>query len=152
MSDAVEFESHRFGRVQVRESELLQFPGLPGFPEARRFVVMEHDRESPFAWLVSADDPDLAFAITDPFQFFPDYRPPLERWQVKALGVERPEDLVIMSIASFSGGTASLNLMAPLLINPRVGRGVQVILDRSPYSARERLPEASAPKPGSSPK
>jgi len=140
MSDAVEFENHRFGRVQVREAELLQFPGLPGFPEARRFVVMDQEGEAPFAWLVSADDPDLAFAITDPFQFFPEYRPPLERWQIRALGVERPDDLVIMAIANFAGGAASLNLMAPLLINPRVGRGLQVILDRSPYSARELLP------------
>ena len=146
MSDALEFENHRLGHVQVKESELLQFPGLPGFPDAHRFVVMEHDRQSPFAWLVCADDPDLAFAITDPFQFFPDYRPPLERWQMKALGVERPEDLVIMTIANFAGGATSLNLMAPLLINPRIGRGVQVILDRSPYSARELLPAPPAPR------
>ena len=139
MSDQVVFENNRFGVIEVAESELLLFPGLPGFPNARRFVVMEHDRDVYFAWLVSMDDPDLAFAIADPWQFFPDYDPPVELRHLHALGVEGPKDLEIMAIATFVGEHARLNLAAPLLINPRNRRGAQVIFDHSHLSPHEEV-------------
>lgn len=140
MADRIVFESARFGRIELEAEEILHFDGLPGFPEARRFVVMEHDRASFFAWLVSVDDPDLAFAIADPWQLFPDYRPPLELHHLRALGVEAPEDLEIMAIANLSGEVPRLNLAAPLLINPRNRRCAQVIFDRCEYSSREPIP------------
>ena len=40
--------------------------------------LLHHDRESPFGWLLCVDDPELAFAVTDPCQFFPAYRPELD--------------------------------------------------------------------------
>ena len=144
MSDMIEFENERFGRIEVEESKLLHFPGLPGFPEARRFVVMEHDHDAPFGWLVSVDDAELAFVITDPWQFFPDYRPPLELSHLQALGVEKPEDLVIMTIATIGGRRPTLNLIAPLLLNATRGRGEQVILDCSDYSYRTEIPAPEA--------
>ena len=67
-----ELVSERFGRLAFEESELLHFPGLPGFPEAKRFLIRHHDRESHFAWLISADRPDLAFVVADPWLFVPD--------------------------------------------------------------------------------
>ncbi len=141
MSDTVRFENYRFGEVEVREADLLHFPGLPGFPDARRFVVMEHDCDSPFAWLVCVDDPDLAFAIANPWDFFPDYRPPLGLQQLRAVGVEAPDDLEILVIANVGRDAISLNLAAPLLCNPRTRQAMQAILEKSPYSAREPLPE-----------
>jgi flagellar assembly factor FliW len=144
MSDQIVFENHRFGEVTVSEADLLHFPGLPGFPNARRFVVMEHDRDTFFAWLVSVDDPDLALAIADPWQFFPEYDPPVELRHLNALGVEGPKDLEIMTVATFSGESARLNLVAPLLINPRNRRGVQVIFDRSSLSTREEIRPATS--------
>ncbi len=143
MSDTIQFENHRFGQIEVNESTIIHFPGLPGFPEARRFVVMEHDRDSYFGWLVCVDDPDLAFAITDPWQFFPDYRPPVELRHLKALGVEKPEDLLIMTIAHLGGEHPTLNLVAPLLLNSAQNRGEQVIFDRSEYSHRTAIPHSA---------
>lgn len=144
MSDQIVFENHRFGEITVSESDLLFFPGLPGFPKAIRFVVMEHDRDIFFAWLVSVDDPDLAFAIADPWQFFPEYDPPIELRHLNVLGVEGPKDLEVMTIATFAGETVRLNLVAPLLINPRNRRGMQVIFDRTSLSAREEIRPAEA--------
>ncbi len=51
--------------------------GLPGFPDARRFVLLRlGDETSPFSVLHSLDDGvDLEFVVTHPALFFPDYEP-----------------------------------------------------------------------------
>jgi flagellar assembly factor FliW len=113
---------------------------------------MEHDRDTFFAWLVSVDDPDLSLAIADPWQFFPEYDPPVELRHLNALDVEGPQDLEIMAIATFAGETARLNLLAPLLINPRNRRGIQVIFERASLSAREEVRPTEAGEGASSPR
>lgn len=148
MEGRVTVETTRFGRIEADEAELIHTPGLPGFPEARRFVVRQHDRGSIFGWLISVDVPDLAFLICDPRRFFPEYAPEIEPRQLRALGAKDAEQVEVMSIASVSSETLALNLCAPVLINPESRRGVQAILDRGGYPTRAEIvlpsPEAAA--------
>jgi flagellar assembly factor FliW len=145
MSDAkLVIETTRFGSLEVEESEAFRFGGVPGFPEADRFVLMQHDTDSVFAWMICLDVPDLAFVVADPWQFFPDYRPPLEPRHLKSIGVETPEDFELVCLVSFHGGEAALNLAAPVLINARERRAAQVILEADDLSVREPIP---APEP-----
>ena len=72
-SDPIVVEHHRFGRLELDPGEVIHFGGLPGFPGADRFALLRHDRDSAFLWLVALDVPELAFVVTDPAQFFPDY-------------------------------------------------------------------------------
>ena len=88
----VRIEHRRFGSLEVPERDVLAFEPLPGFPGARRFALMAHDREGVFAWLVSLDHPDLAFVITDPRTLRPDYAPQLPAHDVQSLGAAAPED------------------------------------------------------------
>lgn len=141
MKGRVSIQSRRVGLLEVELDQLLVFPGLPGFPEARRFAVVDHDSGGAFAWLVSMDDPDLAFVIANPWDFFPGYDPPVQVEHLGNIGVEGPEDLEIVVIASFVDHKAQLNLAAPLLINRAKRRGAQVILDDSRYTTREPIPE-----------
>ncbi len=134
-------ETTRFGRVEVDASEVIRFQGLPGFPEARRFVVMEHSSESLFAWLVSLDDPSLALVIASPWNFFPGYDPPVETRQLQALGIQSADELEVVTIASLDSGSVRLNLAAPILINTRDRRGVQLIAESSRYSVSEKIPD-----------
>ena len=57
---SVVIDHRRFGRLEIPESDVLRFDGLPGFPEAERFALLAHDRHAAFAWLVCLDDPELA--------------------------------------------------------------------------------------------
>ena len=136
----VRIETTRFGPVEASEEEVVRFPGLPGFPEARRFVVRGHDRGWELGWLISMDVPDLAFVVTDPFQFFPDYAPALGEELLRGLEVQAQEDLALLVIASVREGDVTLNLAAPLVINSRTRTGVQLILDQSDYPTRAALP------------
>lgn len=136
----ITIETSRFGPLEVPETDCIRFGGIPGFPGADRFVVMQHDEASVFAWMVSVEIPDLAFVVTDPWQFFPDYRPPIEPRHLHGLGVERPEDFAVLVLVSFHEQQATLNLAAPILINAADRKGVQLVLDSSEYGVREEIP------------
>lgn len=148
-----EFVIHhqRFGEIQSSPEEVVEFPGLPGFPAAHRFVVRGHDRSDIFAWLISCDDPRLAFAIVNPWLYVIDYAPELKRRDLENLKFEDTDELQILAIANVHKEHVYLNLAAPLVINLRTRKGVQVILDGERYSAREVFPnQAPEPDAGSS--
>ena len=64
----------RFGTLTLEEEKIIDMPsGMLGFPDKRRFVILNHREDSPFFWYQSVDDPDLAFVITSPFLFHPEY-------------------------------------------------------------------------------
>ncbi len=140
MSDMVTIETTRFGALEVEEADLIDFGGIPGFPDAKRFVIMQHDTDSVFAWMISVEVPDLALVVADPWLFFPDYRPPLEPRHLAAIGVEAATDLEVLSLVSFHEQKVTLNLAAPLLINATDRKGLQLILESSEYGVREEIP------------
>lgn len=141
MSDRVRFESRRVGLIEVEKSDIVTFDPLPGFPEKTQFVVMEHSEDSEMAWLVSMEDPDLAFVVATPWTFFPDYDPPVEREHLATLGIEKKEEVELLSIVTLSGKAIFLNLAAPLLINAATRRGLQVLNDDPRYATRAAIPQ-----------
>lgn len=144
MGEIIEFESRRVGKIEVKESEVVTFEPLPGFPDRTRFVVMEHAEGGEMAWLVSIEDPDLAFVVGSPWSFFPTYEPPIQREHFGALGIEKREEVEILSIVTLSGKSIFLNLSAPLLINVSTRKGIQVIGEDPRYSTRTPIPALEA--------
>lgn len=136
----VTIESRRFGKLELPERELLRFPGLPGFPAAERFAVVQHDRRSPFGWLVSADLPELAFVVTSPLEFFPDYDPKIDPAALRPLRGKDGDAVELLVIANVSQGEVALNLAAPLVIHPETRRGVQVVLEEGDWPSHQPLP------------
>ncbi len=134
-----ELRSRRFGALRFDESELLHFPGLPGFPEAKRFLLRHHDRETHFAWMISADAPELGFVVADPWLFVPDYRPVFEARDWQGLGVVTENSLQILVVAQPDAEGVTLNLAAPLLIGVEKRLGRQAILDDPAYDTRYRV-------------
>ena len=141
MSDLIRFESRRVGLVEVPEADVLTFEPLPGFPGKTRYILMEHAPDSALAWLVSLEDPDLAFVVTSPWTFFPQYDPPVEREHLAMLGIERRDDVELLCIVTLSNKEIFLNLAAPLLVNGATRKGTQVVSDDPRYTTRAPLPE-----------
>jgi flagellar assembly factor FliW len=136
---AVTLEHRRVGKIELDASQLLHFAGLPGFPAAREFALVNHDDESPFAWLASLDNLDLAFVVAAPGKLFADYQPELGRRELDAIGAAAASDVLVLAIANFSGGEACLNLAAPVLVNARTRRAAQVVLQDSRWGIRTRI-------------
>lgn len=144
MGDLISFESRRVGKIEVSEAEVVTFEPLPGFPNRSRFVIMEHAEAAEMAWLVSLEDPDLAFVVAAPWTFFPNYDPPLEREHLAALGIEKREEVELLSIVTLSGKSIFLNLAAPLVINVTNRRGIQVVGEDPRYTTRAAIPALDA--------
>ncbi|MFB9276273.1 flagellar assembly protein FliW [Cohnella cellulosilytica] len=120
--------------------------GLPGFEACKNFVLMEDANNKPFGTLQSADQETVRFVVVDPFLLFEDYEFDLAETACEDLQVGQAEELLIRSIVSIRGeaGEASVNLVAPIVVNRVNGKGRQVILTSTQYSTRHRLFEPSA--------
>jgi flagellar assembly factor FliW len=137
-SPTVTIQSQHLGPVTVPADRIITFAsGLPGFPEAHRFALINGHLEPPFYSLQCVDNPALAFMVIDPAALVPEYRPKNVVTTLKELQATSPEDLrtlVTLTIPSGQPQEMTANLMSPLLINPERGLGKQVVIEKPHYS------------------
>jgi flagellar assembly factor FliW len=133
----------RFGEVEYNPDNTLFFPdGLVGLNHLHNFIVMPSQKQGPLFWIQSTDDPMMAFILTDPTNFFLDYKVLPDTPEMQLLGITTTDDSLALSIVTVSEARdITLNLAAPILFSPKTNRAIQVILQDSPYSTQTRLPE-----------
>lgn len=128
----MKYTSSRLGTLDIKEENVLTFPsGILGFPESRRYVILDHDTAVPFKWLQSLDESALAFVIIDPDLVLPAYRVEVSaeaRAEVQAQGEEELSTAVILTIPSNDPAHITANLRGPLLMNPRTRLCKQLVL------------------------
>ena len=138
----------RFGEIEYDPTNTLHFPeGLIGFESLRDFVVMPNEKEGPLFWIQSVEDPQAAFILTDPTDFFFDYKVVPDNRERQKLGIVDAEPCLVCSIVSVSPErTITLNLAAPVLFAPATNKALQVILEGTQFSPRTPLPEVAPAK------
>ena len=133
----------RFGEIEEAEDKILHFvAGLPAFEDEHEFIIVPYDEESPYVFLQSVSTPDLAFLMTIPFIFFPDYEFRLEDDVLESLALENQEDLLLYTLLTIPGSDIremTANLLAPIVINSRTNEGRQIVLDKSAYRTKHKL-------------
>lgn len=148
MTSQLQFASSRFGTLEVDESAVIEFPsGLIGLP-GRRWALVPAGEQSPFRWLHSLEQEDLALPVTDPWQFFADYAVELSDADTGRVGSDDPDavEVLVTVRAAPDPGDFSANLRAPILIHG--GRGHQLINEASDAPLRAPLkldPSADQP-------
>jgi flagellar assembly factor FliW len=121
------------------DQHVLTFPdGIPGFPDAERFMLVELVEDGAFQQLQSLDDPDVSLIVCVPWLFFPDYAPVLSDAEQEQLGIETQEDAIVFCPVSLEPATNEvfLNLLGPFVVNSRTRIGRQLVLAGSDYEAR----------------
>ena len=121
--------------------------GLPGFPDARRFVLVRlGDELSPFSVLRSLDDaPEtssgLEFVVTHPGLFFPDYEPEIDDDVAGRLELKSAEDALLLVIVTVADPVAAstANLLGPIIVNRHTRAAAQAVLGSTGYATREAL-------------
>ncbi|MEM9131565.1 MAG: flagellar assembly protein FliW [Actinomycetota bacterium] len=137
-------DSTRFGSFEVDPARTLQFAEpMLGFPDSSRYVIVEVE-DSPYFWLQSADEPEVAFLAVSPFLFFPTYDLELGEEEQQALEISSPEQAEVMTLLTIhrTGATAqsiTANLLGPIVVNIETRRARQVVLQTDEYSTREPL-------------
>jgi flagellar assembly factor FliW len=134
--------------ARVDELPELHFAGgLPGFPDARRFVLVRlGDDLSPFSVLRSLDDgTDLEFVVTHPSLFFPDYEPEIDDDTANRLELKSADDALLLVIVTVADPVAAstANLLGPIVVNRHSRAAAQAVLSNSGYATREALISSS---------
>lgn len=136
-------KTRNFGSIEVLSDQIIYLePGLLGFTQYRRYVLIEHHQEAPFLWLQCLDKADLAFVVIDPQSLLPDYQPGALAQAKRDLAVECPEDLKVLVILTIPPGKPqemTANLMGPVVINLKTRQGRQLIVEESQYSHKHRV-------------
>jgi len=141
------YQSSRLGPFDLKENEIIRFPeGLYGFEHETRFALLPFDPniDCPLKWLQSLGNPDLAFVVTDPFLFRPDYRATLSSEERMLIGAGPQDQLCILVIVKVPDDYTKMtgNLVAPVVINPRTLNARQFVLSSPEYdTAHYLLPE-----------
>jgi flagellar assembly factor FliW len=136
---SITIEGTRFGTVEVLPEAVIEFPvGLIGIGGSR-YVLLAREENSPFVWLQSIDDPAIALAVTNPFQFFPEYEVELFDAEAERIGITDPADadVYVTVRAAESLEDFTVNLRAPILVSK--GRGFQVINEAEEAPVRAPL-------------
>ncbi len=134
----------RFGDIDVNESDVIELPaGLIGFPDLKKYILLDHDKESPFKWLQSLDDGAIAFVLINPLLFKPEYTVEVTEAEVADLSIQQEEDAVISVIVTMPSNPQNMtaNLKAPLVFNLKNRKGKQIILNQGEYTTRHNIME-----------
>ena len=124
---AVTVHSTRFGRLEVPEDAVIDFPnGLIGLG-GQRWALLARSEESAFIWLHSLDDPELAVPVTNPWRFFGEYEVELSDEEAERIGITDAEQTSVYVTVRAAEALEDFhaNLRAPILIAH--GQGHQVI-------------------------
>jgi flagellar assembly factor FliW len=133
-----------FGEVEVEESKIITFEeGLFGFEDQKQFVILfDNERESsPFCWIQSLDDIKVALPAIKPELYYPDYNPEIGAYYIEKIGEIKEEDLDLFSIVVVPEDIKKMttNLKAPVIVNIKTKKGIQVIAEGDTYNIKENL-------------
>lgn len=152
-SQPVRFISSRFGELEIPEQRIISVPeGIIGFPDYTRYALLDPSGgRSLFLWLQAVDAPDLAFIITDPHAFVPDYRiegaePDLQRLGIG--GEPSPAVFVIVAVPPDNPNHVNANLAAPLVYIESDNTLFQIVLEHGDWPLKHYLiPEEARKRP-----
>ncbi|WP_256721312.1 flagellar assembly protein FliW [Paenibacillus amylolyticus] len=135
----IHIHTSMWGELEVKEEDLYQFPkGLPGFEEETEYALIPWE-DTPFSYLQSVKEPGLSFLLVSPFMFVPDYSFELGEVDKEELGIE--EQVSVFSMVTIHSDTnkSTMNLLAPVVLNPVQRLGKQVVLHQSSYETRHLI-------------
>ena len=140
----MKYKTARFGSIDVRAKDILVFPeALYGFDREKEFVLLPLDPkvDSPMEWLQSLMTPELAFIVTDPFLFVPQYKMVLNDDEKNQLKIKSTESVLVRVVVTIPKihSKMTANLVAPLVINRQSRLAKQVVLASAEYDTKHCL-------------
>ena len=142
----MQLETTRFGNVEIDEDRVITFPsGLLGFSSYTDFVLLQPDEQGVFFWLQSTETPDLAFVVTDPALWVPDYKANIRREQMEDLGMNEIADAQVLVVVNKRDDLLSANLQGPLVVNVDGKARMQLVLADKKWSTRHELLRVTEP-------
>ena len=134
--------SARFGEITYTEEDVLFFPrGIPAF-EKNRSWLLAGEEDNAIKWLQNIEDGDLALPVTTPDAVMADYNAKIPEDELDLVESRDPGDLallIVVSIPESAPWNMTANLRAPILINLKSRKAVQVIVLNEEYPIRHTV-------------
>lgn len=129
------------GTFEVQSRDVIFFAdGLPGFERCRHFVLLSSPQVAPLHCLHAVGGPAASFLAIDPRLVLPQYRCVLTESDRRRLGVGDETPLVWLALVAVDAEQrATVNLRAPIVVNPARMAGCQVMPHNSLYPVRHPL-------------
>ena len=119
----------RFGDITVEEKYSLNLPGgLIGIQD-QRWVLITREPQSPFLWLQSLENGELALPVVQPEIFFHSYALQLAEEQLQEIGMIEGHEVEVLCIVKARENVTdfTINLRGPLVIDAEMRQGAQVV-------------------------
>lgn len=132
----------RFGIVDIDKSEIIIVPeGIIGFPDIKRYVILDMGKDTPFKLFQAVDEPTVGFVIIDPVLFKPDYTVKVRKEDLYSLSAENLNEIVTAVIVTIPEDLYKMtaNLRGPLLINLKSRLARQLVLSDDTYNTRQLI-------------
>jgi flagellar assembly factor FliW len=140
----MQMQTRHWGEVDFPDDQMIRMPeGLLGFEELRRFVFLDIEEFQPFVWFLSADDPEVSFAVADPCHFHAGTYPvALSAADETLLGLEPGDPIAVFVITAVNPrGEVTGNLKGPIVLNTRNRVAKQLVTYGSSLSVRQPILE-----------
>jgi len=139
----IKINSTKFGELEIDKNNIFNFV-LPiiGFNDLKQFTIIDYKPDSPFKWLQSLEDMDLAFPVTLCSFFGIDYKFDIPDEEAELLGIETADDVLVCNIANIPSSNpqeATINMLAPLIFNLSNKKAMQLILKNTDFQVRYKL-------------
>ncbi len=135
-------ETGRFGQLTVGDDEVIEIPqGILGFPELKKFCLVDPADDTLILWLQSMERPEVAFPVLEPKVFRPDYAARLSAAELRELKLENINQSAVFSILTLPEDVTqmSANLKAPIVINLKQQVARQVVLQENEYTIKHLM-------------
>lgn len=132
--------TERFGEVNYTPEDILFFPrGIPAFEDKHQWILAGND-DSAIRWLQSLEDGTLALPVTSPDAIQSDYNARIPEDDLNLVETFNPAELallIVVSIPESAPWDMTANLRAPILINIKTRKAVQVIALNEEYPVKQ---------------
>ncbi|MET3923403.1 flagellar assembly protein FliW [Arthrobacter sp. UYEF20] len=111
---------------------------MPGLEHVHDFTLRSVEGAAGLYALESSSTPVRLF-LADAAVFVPGYDPPIPSASLEALELEQGAAPQVLVVLNHSPGSTTVNLMAPLVLNPATRSCTQLVLDGRDYPLRAEL-------------
>lgn len=111
---------------------------MPGLENVSDFTLRSVEGAAGLYALESGSAPVRLF-LADAAIFVPGYAPPISAGAREALELGQGEAPQVLVVLNHAPGSTTVNLMAPIVLNPASGRCTQLVLDGREYPLRVDL-------------
>lgn len=141
--ETIIINSTRFGELEIDKSVIFNFVSpIIGFNDLSKYALVDYKPDSPFKWLQSIEDAELAFPVTLCSFFGIDYQFDLSDEEADKLEIENPDDVFVCNIANIPSSDpqgATINMLAPVIVNLANKKAMQTILKNTNFEVRYKL-------------